>query len=142
LPLAWLATAALLVVTAAGLLAWNLDLRRDLDARQAPETVALEAAEAEGDANATMTYLDDEDVMVIALHGAPPPAENEVYQLWLVHDTVVIPFGIFDPATAECAVTLPDPAAYQQLVITREPGPFGSPSAVGPTILVAPLGTA
>jgi len=127
------------------LLVWNLDLRRDLDDRETTdtaETIALQAAQSAAGARATMTYLNDADVMVIALYGTPPPPPNEVYQLWLVHDTVVIPFGIFDPTTAQCAVTLPDPSAYQQVVITLEPGPFGSPSAVGPTIFVAPLGTA
>lgn len=147
-PLAWITAVAVLVLVSAGLLVWNLDLRRDLDDRETAETadtIALQAAQSTAGARATMTYLNEADVagvMVIALYGAPPPPENEVYQLWLVHDSVVIPFGIFDPTTAQCAVTLPDPSAYQQLVITREPGPFGSPSAVGPTIFVAPLGAA
>jgi len=73
-------------------------------------------------------YLKDKQVLLISLHDLPALPQGEVYQLWFIQGSTVMPSVTFQPspkATATVAVAA-DPTTFDTLAITREPGPIGS----------------
>lgn len=134
----WAAAAAVLLAVSLGMLAWNLQLRDELDRRETVQTIALQPDQAGAGADARMSYMAESGVGVVTLENAPPLDPGEVYQLWLFEGDTPQPFGVFDPATARCAVAA-DPKQYQMLAITAEPGPVGMPQPTSNPIFVAPI---
>ena len=133
------AAAALLLAFSLGMLTWNVRLHQALGQQEVVETIALQPAEAAAGAAARLTYLEDRRVMIVSVRNLPPLSPGQVYQLWLLRDDAPVPAGIFAQPTAECAVAA-DPAEYQAVAITVEPGPWGSPSPSGAPLFRAPLG--
>ena len=134
----WAAAAALLLVVSVGLLLWNLRLQ-DRAGAPAASTVALVPAVTALGATGELRIDPEADLLVLDVQGLPPLAPGEVYQVWLIGEGEPEPFGVFAAPTARHAVAA-DPAAYQTLAITAEPGPLGSPGPTGEIVATAPLG--
>lgn len=134
----WAAAAVLLLAVSLGSLAWNVQLRRELDQRETVQTIALQPDQAVAGADARMSYMAESGVVVVTLENAPPLDPGEVYQLWLYEGDTPQPFGVFAPGSDRCALTV-DPAQYQTLAITAEPGPVGMPQPTTNPIFVAPI---
>ena len=137
----WAAAAILLLVFAAAMVVWNLDLRHRLDSQAQPtRTVAVQFAQPASGARASLIYLPDQQVMLLNVANMPQLPDGEVYQVWLVDANGPVPVGTFHPGNAQIAIAA-NPAAYQALAVTPEPGPLGSPKPTGAKVITAPLGS-
>lgn len=134
----WAAVAALLLLSI-GLFGWNLSLRDSDDPER--QTIALLGTSPEITASAEATYLEDEGVIVLSLRDLPALADDQVYQVWLIDDAVPEPAGVFTSGQEEFAVAA-NPADYQQIAITAEPGPLGVEAPTTIPILAGEFGTA
>ena len=111
--LAWrtiaLGAAAVLVI---GLLSWDALLQEQVQRltgqveeaqsegfeRQVQEgrTIPLEGAWAKQGASAEVTSIDENRVILVA-ENMPSMPENRTCQIWVIHDDVPTPSGLFDP---------------------------------------------
>lgn len=137
----WAAAAILLLVFAAAMVVWNLDLRHRLDTQVTPtQTVAVQLAQPASGARASLIYLPDQQVMLLNVNGMPQLPSGEVYQVWLIDANGPVPVGTFHPGNAQIAIAA-NPVAYQALAVTTEPGPLGSPKPTGAKVITASLGS-
>lgn len=137
----WAAAAILLLVFSAAMVVWNLSLHRSLDNQAKPtQTVAVQFAQPGSGARASLIYLPDQQVMVLNVNDMPNLPNGEVYQVWLIAANGPVPVGTFHPGSAQVAIAA-NPAAYQALAVTTEPGPLGSPKPTGAKVITAPLGS-
>ena len=120
--LAWrtvaLGVAAMLVI---GLLSWNVllqeqvqDLTGQIDQAQSesPEqqvqvdrTIPLKGAWAQQGASAEVTAIDENQVILVA-EDMPSVPENRTCQIWVIHNDVTTPSGLFDPDGNMTAATV------------------------------------
>jgi anti-sigma-K factor RskA len=129
--------AAVFLIAALALLAWNLELRQDAT-HQAVQTMVLRPADdPTGDAG-VLHYFPDAHVLVVAPRDLPELAPGEVYQIWLIADGPPIPVGILHSAGERVAIAA-NRAEYQAVAITIEPGPLGSPQPTQDPVIVTPL---
>jgi anti-sigma-K factor RskA len=129
--------AAVFLIAALGLLAWNLQLRQD-SPEQAVEMIVLRpAGEPTGDAGVAY-YIPEEQVLVVVPRVLPELGPGEVYQVWLIDDGGPIPAGVLTGAGQRVAIAA-DRAAYQAVAVTIEPGPLGSPLPTTEPFIVTPL---
>lgn len=132
------AAAALLLAVALGLLAWNLQLRQEIE-QAAPTTIALVPADTAVAASGQVEVLPEDNLLLLDVRDLPPLAPGEVYQVWLLGpDGTPTPAGVFAGTPARHAIAA-DPAAWSALAITNEPGPLGSPGPTGRIVATAPL---
>jgi anti-sigma-K factor RskA len=130
-PPLWSRIAAVLaVILIAGLLAWNISLRSEEGGGNGTVIAQLAAAPDAADqaTGGEARYLTDKQVLLISLHDLPALPQGEVYQLWLIQGSTVLPSVTFQPgpeATTTVAVAA-NPDTFDTLAITREPGPIGS----------------
>jgi hypothetical protein len=122
--------AAVAVILIAGLLAWNISLRSDEGGGNGTVIAQLVAAPDAADqaTGGEARYLTDKQVLLISLHDLPALPQGEIYQLWFIQGSTVMPSVTFQPspdATTTVAVAT-NPADFDTLAITREPGPIGS----------------
>ena len=123
--------AALALVLIGSLLAWNFSLRNEQNSSE-PEVIAqLGAFDPNADTGATgeVLYQSDQNVLQLKMNDLPALTENEVYQLWFITDdgSAPVPSVVFRPDDAGAATVAvsADPATFDILAITREPGPVG-----------------
>lgn len=146
-PLSWAAAAAVI----AGLLAWNVSLRRDQDpnlraiAGTPDERVApmVNTAAAPG-AGGRLFLAEDGQKAVLVVHGLPRPAPGHTYQFWFAtrdksrRDSA----GVFEvDAKGQAIVSLTIPgllSQYAEIWITQEPS-GGSTVPTAPHFLEGPL---
>ncbi len=136
--LPWAAAAALLVVSL-GLFGWNLSLRDSDDPSR--QTIALLGTSPEITASAKATFIEDEGVIVLSLSDLPDLATDQVYQVWLIDSTGPVSAGVFTSEQQEFAVAA-NPADFQVIAITAEPGPLGVPAPTSDPILAGEFNTA
>lgn len=135
--------AALVVVLVGSLLAWNFSLRSDQENAR-PEVIAqLGAFDPANDTGATgeVLYQADQDVLQLKMSDLPALSPDEVYQLWFITDdgSAPVPSVVFRPdetGNATIAVAA-DPANFDILAITLEPGPVGGGSPTNAPFLAA-----
>ncbi|MFL5861245.1 MAG: anti-sigma factor domain-containing protein [Solirubrobacteraceae bacterium] len=138
-PAPWAAAAAILLVLAAGLLAWNLRLREEIATEPAVQTVALAPTDAAPQASGEVRYDPSNQLFVLAVRDLPPLPSGQVYEVWLIGaQGPPVPAGVFAKPTAEHAI-IADRSQYQTLAITAEPGPLGSTAPTGQIVATATL---
>jgi len=137
--LPWAAAAALLLAVSLGMLLWNLRLQQEVGQPEG-QIVALVPGDAAPGADGEVRIDPEDDLLVLDVRDLPPLGPDEVYQVWLIGDDgQPVPSGVFDAPTARHAIAA-DPAAYDLLAITTEPGPLGSPGPTSDIVATAPLG--
>ena len=138
----WAAAAIVLLLFSAAMVTWQLNLRHSLD-HQAPPTqsVAVQFAQPATGARASLVYLPNEQVMLLNVVHMPPLPGGQVYQVWLLNAQGPAPVGVFPAGTTGTAhvAIAANPTAYQELVVTIEPGPLGSTRPSGAQVIVATL---
>ena len=148
-----LAAASVLVV---GLLSWNLLLQDQVsdlsgqveearaeqrparDATGEPQTIELEGPWAEQGASAEVAPIDEDRVILVA-EDMPPVPENKTCQIWVIHDDVPSPSGLFDPDGNMTATAITRPIENADAIaVTVEPA-GGSPKPTGDPVLITEL---
>ena len=143
-----LGAAAMLV---SGLLSWNVllqDQGRDLrgqveEARtedpeqqvQEGRTIPLEGAWAQQGASAEVASIDENKVILVA-ENMPSVPENRTCQIWVIHDDVPTPSGLFDcdGNVTATAVTTPIEKA-DAIAVTVEPAGGSEKPTSDPVLL-------
>lgn len=147
-----LGAAAMLVI---GLLSWNVLLQdqvQDLTGQveeaqteqpeppqgQANQTIPLEGAWAQQGASAELASIDENRVILVA-ENMPSVPENRTCQIWVIHDDVPTPSGLFDPDgnMTATAVTTPIEKA-DAIAVTVEPA-GGSEKPTSEPVLLTKL---
>jgi anti-sigma-K factor RskA len=145
---AWLprAVAGLAVAAAVLLAVWNVGLRGELDERNVQLREVAAALSAGGAAYSVTGEIgggvlvtgEDGPVLVADLE---PPAEGQIYALWLIGpDEVPVPVGTFNPDPDEAFAIVPldrSLEGFATFAITREAGPVDAPTT--DPVLVTPL---
>ena len=86
-----------------------------------------------------MTYLPDDNLLLLDVRGLPALEPGQVYEVWLIgEEGVPAPAGVFDQATDRHAIVV-DRSRYDTLAITAEPGPLGTEAPIGEIVATAPL---
>ena len=135
----WAAAAAILLLVSGGLLAWNLRLQEQIVTVPAPETIALAPTDAAPDASGEVTYVPEEDLLLLDVRGLPELEPGQVYEVWLIgEEGVPAPAGVFDQETDRHAIVA-DRGRYTTLAITAEPGPLGTEAPTGEIVATAAL---
>ena len=135
----WAAAAAILLVISGGLLAWNLRLQEQIATVPAPETIALAPTDAAPDASGEVTYVPEENLLLLDVRDLPALDPGQVYEVWLIgEEGVPAPAGVFDQATDRHAIVA-DRGRYTTLAITAEPGPLGTEAPTGEIVVTAAL---
>ncbi len=135
----WAAAAVILLLVSGGLLAWNLRLQNQIEAVPTPETIALAPTDAAPDASGEVTYLPDDNLLVLDVRDLPALEPGQVYEVWLIGDEgAPAPAGVFDQETDRHAIVV-DRSRYDTLAITAEPGPLGTEAPTGEIVATAPL---
>lgn len=147
---AWLAAAAVLLL-ALGLLAWNVQLQRALDRREAQlavqqrvldavargaRVVPFTAAPGLGGAHGAVVWEDGQPPVVV-FERLPPPPAGRIYQLWAIRAGRPEDMGmVFRPdADGRFFTVLPDLSEVDAVAVTVEPGHVSHPT--GPPVLTA-----
>jgi negative regulator of sigma E activity len=136
----WAAAAAILLLLSAGLFVWNLRLREQIQQTTAPiaETIALAPTDAAPDASGEVTYLPQDELLMLDVRDLPPLEPDQVYEVWLISADGPVPAGTFDQPTDQHAIVA-DRDLYDTLAITAEPGPLGTEAPTGEIVATAPL---
>lgn len=135
----WAAAAAMLLFLSAGLLVWNLRLQNQIETAPTPDTIALAATDAAPGASGQVTYLPDDDLLLLDVRDLPALEPDQVYEVWLIgSDGIPSPAGVFDQPTDHHAIVA-DRDLYDTLAITAEPGPLGTEAPTGEIVATAPL---
>ncbi len=135
----WAAAAAALLLIAAGLLFWNLQLRNQLSTTPPAEVIALAPTDAAPGASGEVRYLPDERLLYLDVRDLPPLPEGHVYEVWLIGgDNPPVPAGTFDRSTDQHAIVA-DRGQFDSLAITAEPGPLGTEAPTGEIVATASL---
>jgi anti-sigma-K factor RskA len=137
----WAAAAAILLLLSAGLLVWNLRLREQVQQVTFPvtETIALAPTDAAPEARGEVTYLPQDNLLVLDVRDLPPLEPDQVYEVWLIgEDGVPAPAGVFDQPTDQHAIVA-DRNRYNTLAITAEPGPLGTEAPTGEIVATASI---
>jgi anti-sigma-K factor RskA len=125
-----LAVITVLVLAIAGLSIWNVSLHRQLDQAQAAvATRHMEpASTALASASGRVLVLSGQHLVVVSFRDMPPPAEGQVYELWLGEDGRFAPAGVFRPDAQGSRTLVVDEhgAHYTVIALTVEPGPDGT----------------
>ena len=143
-----LGTATMLVI---GLLSWNVLLQEQVQnltgqveeaqterpERQVQEgrTIPLEGAWAQQGASAEVTSIDENRVILVA-EDMPSVPENRTCQIWVIHDDVPTPSGLFDPdgnMTAAAVTTSIEKA--DAIAVTVEPAGGSEKPTSDPVLL-------
>ncbi len=143
-----LGAAAMLVI---GLLSWNVllqdqvqDLTGQVEEAQSerPErqvqesrTIPLEGAWAQQGASAEVTSIDENRVILVA-ENMPSVPEDRTCQIWVIHDDVPTPSGLFDPdgnMTATAVTTSIEKA--DAIAVTVEPAGGSEKPTSDPVLL-------
>jgi len=127
----WAAAAVFLLFSVA-MLAWNLQLRQQI------ESIALQPAAAP-QAHGQVIYLRDWNVVLITVEDLPPLQPGQVYQVWLIEGDRPRSAGVFEQPDGRFAVAA-DISDYSAIAITIEQGPLGSPAPTSDPVVIAPLG--
>ncbi len=135
----WAAAAALLLVLSAALLIWNLQLRERIVTTPVPVTIALAPTDAAPGATGQVTYLPEDDLLLLDVRDLPALESGQVYEVWLIgEEGAPVPAGVFDQPTDQHAIVA-DRGLYDTLAITAEPGPLGTEAPTGEIVATAPL---
>jgi anti-sigma-K factor RskA len=134
----WAAAAAILLLLSAGLLVWNLRLREQLATAPVTETIALAPTDAAPGAHGEVTYLPQDNLLLLDVRDLPPLKPDQVYEVWLIGADGPVPAGTFDQPTDQHAVVA-DRSQFETLAITAEPGPLGTAAPTGEIVATAPL---
>jgi anti-sigma-K factor RskA len=135
----WVAAAAIMLLVSGGLLAWNLRLQQQIAAVPTPETIALVPGETAPDASGQVTYLPDDNLLLLDVRDLPALEPGQVYEVWLLGESgAPVPAGVFDQQTDRHAIVA-DRSRYTTLAITAEPGPLGTEAPTGEIVATAAL---
>ncbi len=135
-----LGAAAMLVV---GLLSWNVllqnqvqDLSGQVEEAQAEgRTIELEGTWAQQGASAEVAAIDENRVILVA-ENMPSVPEDRTCQIWVIHDDVPTPSGLFDPEgnmTAAAVTTSIEKA--DAIAVTVEPAGGSEKPTSDPVLL-------
>ncbi len=135
-----LGAAAVLVI---GLLSWNVllqeqvqDLSGQVEEAQAEgRTIALEGTWAQQGASAEVAAIDENRVILVA-ENMPSVPEDRTLQIWVIHDDVPTPSGLFDPEgnmTAAAVTTSIEKA--DAIAVTVEPAGGSEKPTSDPVLL-------
>ncbi len=145
-----LGAAAMLVI---GLLSWNVllqdqvqdltgqveevrtDERPEQQQVQEGRTIPLEGAWAQQGASAEVAFIDEDRVVLVA-ENMPSVPENRTCQIWVIHDDVPTPSGLFDPdgnVTATAVTTSIEKA--DAIAVTVEPAGGSEKPTSDPVLL-------
>ncbi len=135
-----LGAAAMLVV---GLLSWNVLLQNQVqdlsgqveEARAEGQTIELEGAWAQQGASAEVAAIDENRVILVA-ENMPSVPEDRTLQIWVIHDDVPTPSGLFDPEgnmTAAAVTTSIEKA--DAIAVTVEPAGGSEKPTSDPVLL-------
>jgi anti-sigma-K factor RskA len=105
---------------------------------QEGRTIPLEGAWAQQGATAEVTSIDENRVILVA-EDMPSVPENRTCQIWVIHDEVPTPSGLFDPdgnMTAAPVTTSTEKA--DAIAVTIEPA-SGSEKPTGDPVLLTEL---
>ncbi len=135
-----LGAAAMLVV---GLLSWNVLLQNQVqdlsgqveEARAEGQTIELEGTWAQQGASAEVAAIDEDRVILVA-ENMPSVPEDRTLQIWVIHDDVPTPSGLFDPDgnMTAAAVTTPIEKA-DAIAVTVEPAGGSEKPTSDPVLL-------
>lgn len=143
-----LGAAAVLVI---GLLSWNVllqnqvqDLRgavKDAQTRrqvQQTQTIELQGSWAEQGTNAEVAAIDKNRVLLVA-EDMPSVPENKTCQIWVIHDDVPKPSGLFQPGSKMTATAITSSIKKADAIaVTVEPA-GGSKKPTSDPVLAAKL---
>ncbi len=135
-----LGAAAVLVI---GLLSWNVLLQEQVqdlsvqveEAQAEGRTIALEGTWAQQGASAEVAAIDENRVILIA-ENMPSVPEDRTLQIWVIHDDVPTPSGLFDPEgnmTAAAVTTSIEKA--DAIAVTVEPAGGSEKPTSDPVLL-------
>src|SRR5215217_3288654 len=113
-------------------------LREQLASSPSVETIALAPTDAAPDARGEVTYLPQEELLMLDVRDLPPLEPDQVYEVWLIGAEGPVPAGTFDQPTDQHAIVA-DRDLYDTLAITAEPGPLGTEGPTGEIVATAPL---
>lgn len=149
------ALAFALVLAVAGLLAWGVSTNNRLSDNEdtlARNQAVIDAVSRGGRAVALAPQSSDvggSAAMVIPpsgnpsflMQGAKTPADDRVYEIWLLKDGQPTPAGTFRPGSGTTIVDMAiDPAGFDLVAITEEPA-GGSPLPTGSVLMAGELTT-
>jgi anti-sigma-K factor RskA len=135
----WAAAAAILLLVSGGLLVWNLRLQEQIVTTPTPETIALVPGDAAPDASGEVTYLPQDNLLLLDVRDLPALEPGQVYEVWLIgEEGVPAPAGVFDQSSDRHAIVA-DRGQFDTLAITAEPGPLGTAAPTGEIVATAPL---
>jgi anti-sigma-K factor RskA len=143
-----LGAAAMIVI---GLLSWNVLLQEQVqdltgqveEARterqvQETQTIRLEGAWAEQGASAEVAAIDENRVILVA-EDMPSVPEDRTCQIWVIHDDVPTPSGLFDPDGNMTATAITNSIEKADAIaVTVEPA-GGSPKPTTDPVLITEL---
>jgi len=149
------ALAFALVLAVAGLLAWGVATNNRLADREdtlarhqavvdavsrGGRAVAL-APQATGIEGSAALVIPPDGTPSLLMQGAPVPAGDRVYEIWLLRDGQPTPAGTFRPGDGTTIVGLDlDPAGFDLVAITEEPA-GGSALPTGEVLMAGELVT-
>jgi anti-sigma-K factor RskA len=100
--------------------------------------IPLEGAWAQQGASAEVTYIGENRVILVA-ENMPSMPENRTCQIWVIHDDVPTPAGLFDPDGNVTATAVNAPIEKADAIaVTVEPA-GGSEKPTGDPVLLTEL---
>jgi len=157
LPQAYAVAAVLLLTLGLGLLGWNLSLQRQVREAAAARDQARAALAAERaqprvtvatwtlaptggqPGSGQVLYMREHQHAIVSVSGLPPLQPGQVYQIWLIQNDRPEGAGVLQAPSGEMAMQA-DMMRYQQIAITAEPGPNGSPQPTSQPLLAGTVG--
>lgn len=132
----WAIAAVLALITLAG----GIFLGRTVfeSDSSSPQQVDVAFVDPNSASTGSVRYISDEGVILLDMENLPPAPEGQVYQIWMIEGETPVSMGVMNPASTSFA-TSGNPAEYDVLAITLEPGPTGSQQPTSEPIAIAEL---
>ncbi len=133
-----IAAAALLFVLLGGLVGWNITLQQQLAhlSANAPVTYAIEGTTSSAGVSGQLTYLPQQHMTVLVLHGLAQLQGTHLYQGWLLKGKQPSSIGVLSEQNGVATLNFTgDLSQYDAAAVSLEPGPTASLHApAGPVV--------
>lgn len=142
-----LAIAAVLVLLLfGGMAAWNVSLQQQNSSLQQQNAslqnqLALAYGLYGNGVSGKLTYLPNQDIILLVIDGLPELHGTQVYQGWLIHEKQTTSIGLLSMHNGIASLIYRGTiAGYQDAAVSREPGPLASThTPVGPIVALGEL---
>ncbi len=132
------AVAALLLIVLGGLVGWNITLQQQLAHVTAgvPVTYLIEGTTPSTTISGQLTYLPQQHLTIMVLHGLPQLQGSHLYQGWLLKGKQPTSVGVLSEQNGVATLDFTgDVNQYDAAAVSLEPGPTASLHApAGPVV--------